>query len=134
MKRFSLVQNPLWFSLFALVSVDSVTSEADKSLEFLIIGDWGKGGNSGNILDTMSSTSGQTQLRYPQVKYERDDSYSVSGHNKEDGKKHKHYTYQAAIARAMSTWANHSEVTPSFVVAVGDNFYGTFLSVCPLIS
>jgi hypothetical protein len=99
------------------------------ALEFLVLGDWGKGGNAGNILNTLSSDQLSLNKAYPEVSYARDDSYSVNAENKEGGgkdgggKNKKQYTYQAAVARAMSKWVTQSNVTPSFVVAVGDNFY-----------
>ena len=90
------------------------------ALEFFVLGDWGKGGNAGNVLNTLSSS--QVRLsQYPKVAYARDDSY-MSVQNKDD-KNRKQYTYQAAVAETMSDWSNRSDVTPSFVVAVGDNFY-----------
>lgn len=110
----------LCFSLFI------ISLAAPDALEFLVLGDWGKGGNGGNILNTLSSDQFSLDQIYPKVTYERADSLDT---NKEGGGKggggqnRKQYTYQAAVARAMSTWANHSAVTPSFVVAVGDNFY-----------
>ena len=79
------------------------------SISFLALGDWGKGGNEGNILRASAGTA----------------SLSVNDDETLDfaGGKSATYTYQAPVAKAMSDWAAQADPKPSFLLSLGDNFY-----------
>ncbi len=76
---------------------------ADASLNFLLLGDWGKGGSTGSY--------GSLEV----------------GSQKGTLANQKTY-YQVPIARAMGKFANNSVNQPSFVLALGDNFYANGVS------
>jgi hypothetical protein len=85
----------------------SIHLSANPSLHFILLGDWGKGGNSGYYSSHIPSGD---------EKNETDDDH-VRRATKEVA-----VTYQANIAKAMSEYSETFK--PSFVVALGDNFYG----------
>lgn len=88
----------------------SISQNGDQSLNFLLLGDWGKGGNSGYITSNLDNgiTSNSTE----------DDDQKMMDRRK---LKNNEVTHQAAIAKAMGTYSE--KFLPSFVVALGDNFY-----------
>ena len=107
-------------------------SERESALNFLLLGDWGKGGNSGYVASRISDGTSEadddegpdTQERaYDSVRSirnmhkaaELETNRSLQNNNNNKG------TYQAAIAKAMASYSN--DFQPSFVVALGDNFY-----------
>jgi hypothetical protein len=90
-------------------AASTFSTQSTPALKFLLLGDWGKGGNSGYYSSHLS-TGDETN--------ERDDD-----HNRRATKE---ATYQASIAKAMSNYSN--TFNPSFVVALGDNFYGNGVS------
>lgn len=75
--------------------------KTEEALQFIAIGDWGKGGIYGDA----TSVSNDVLL----------------GNNKDNNKKD--YTYQVAVAKGAGKWAASTDIAPSFVVALGDNFY-----------
>lgn len=96
--------------LFIRADSISVTQNGDHSLNFLLLGDWGKGGNSGYIKSNLdNSIIGNST---------EDDDHKMIDKRK---LKNNEVTYQAAIAKAMGTYSE--KFLPSFVVALGDNFY-----------
>lgn len=96
--------------LFIRADSISVTQSGDHSLNFLLLGDWGKGGNSGYIKSNLDNgiIGNSTE----------DDDHKMIDKRK---LKNNEVTYQAAIAKAMGTYSE--KFLPSFVVALGDNFY-----------
>lgn len=96
--------------LFIRADSISVTQSGDHSLNFLLLGDWGKGGNSGYITSNLDNgiIGNSTE----------DDDHKMIDKRK---LKNNEVTYQAAIAKAMGTYSE--KFLPSFVVALGDNFY-----------
>jgi hypothetical protein len=96
--------------LFIRADSISISQNGDQSLNFLLLGDWGKGGNSGYISSNLDNgiVSNSTQ----------DDDHKMIEKRK---LKNNEATYQAAIAKAMGTYSE--KFLPSFVVALGDNFY-----------
>ena len=96
--------------LFIRADSISVTQNCDHSLNFLLLGDWGKGGNSGYITSNLDNgiIGNSTE----------DDDHKMIDKRK---LKNNEVTYQAAIAKAMGTYSE--KFLPSFVVALGDNFY-----------
>jgi hypothetical protein len=102
-------------------------------LHFLLIGDWGKGGNTGYVSNRMYDNDN--------VDDNVDDENNVKHHELEqgdrlrEGKKGKQNreltkqnvgTNQAAIAKAMGSYSDSFK--PSFIIALGDNFYSNGVS------
>jgi hypothetical protein len=92
-------------------------------LHFLLIGDWGKGGNSGytsnRLLDNdeFDYDDDNSQMKHHAIAQE---DGQREGRNEVQGK-NKQATNQAAIAKAMGSYSD--SFMPSFVIALGDNFY-----------
>lgn len=80
-----------------VISINPKTNE----FSFFIIGDWGKGGESGST---------QSQMYEGNSKFRNEKSETKS-------------TNQVAVAKAMAAYATNATLSPEFVVAVGDNFY-----------
>jgi len=76
-------------------------------LNFFLIGDWGKGGHAG---DLTAISSGNIEPFN-----DNDDNPALAYATT--------YTYQVAVAGAMASYANLLTPAPSFIVALGDNFY-----------
>lgn len=92
-------------------------SKAESSvLSFLIIGDWGKGGESGNI-------QSQRYLRSRGLANDNNNNNKNSNNNNKNGNSKQQGTNQVAVAKSMAQYAANSVIKPSFVVALGDNFY-----------
>lgn len=104
------LQLPIIANLLIHADSISISQNGDQSLNFLLLGDWGKGGNSGYIASNL-------------------DNGIISNNTEDDDQKMMHkrnlknneVTNQAAIAKAMGTYSE--KFLPSFVVALGDNFY-----------
>lgn len=85
-------------------------------------GDWGKGGLDGDLTtkgDIYSLITNSSSMKI----LNDDESASQIREFREGQASEQYWTYQAAIARSMGTWASSTDVPPSFVLAVGDNFY-----------
>ena len=98
-------------------STNSVAGSSN-SLTFLIIGDWGKGGTTGNIWsrrmeDAQIYSNSSANLTISDAE-EDIQIVSVFGGGS---------TNQLAVATSMGSYANTTETKPSFVVSLGDNFY-----------
>jgi tartrate-resistant acid phosphatase type 5 len=102
-------------ALFSL----NIDAAATNSLHFLAIGDWGKGGVNGDITTTFS-VAGTVDLG-PTVEYQQDILAGKDGGG--GGNQKKTYTYQVAIAGAMSRWVSQRNLSPEFILPLGDNFY-----------
>lgn len=85
------------------VEMGSVLLENTNEFGFLIISDWGKGGESGS-----------TQSLLAQHEFEND-FRSEKSETKS--------TNQVAVAKAMAYYAGNATIKPEFVVSIGDNFY-----------
>jgi hypothetical protein len=96
-----------FFILLVAFADVTLAGTSEEKLSFLALGDWGKGGTTGTygsqsrrILTLNSDTSAQ------------------------DNKKEAKPLYQMQVATAMANFANtSSDPKPSFLVALGDNFY-----------
>jgi Calcineurin-like phosphoesterase len=86
-------------------------------LSFLLLGDWGKGGNNGYTYNSMKSDVVDTNAIHLQHYVQNGGG---DGGGEGGGGKNKNL-YQAAIAKVMGTVAEY--LTPSFILALGDNFY-----------
>lgn len=89
----------------------------NNSLQFLILGDWGKGGISGDI--RILSNNNLLQRYSPFIK----DNRILKDNDGNKNNQKKVYTYQVAIASSMSRWINNNNLNPQFIIALGDNFY-----------
>ncbi len=85
-------------------------TQGSGSLSFFLLGDWGKGGSTGRYGSSLSLASESDKLQ-PHAKSR---------------------IYQMEVASAMRAYAmvnqSEQEVKPSFVVALGDNFYANGVS------
>jgi len=88
-------------TLLALLLSMLSPAHGDDCLTFLLLGDWGKGGTSATVSSSQSSNSKVAAL----------------------GGKSNDQLYQMDVARAMSKFSETLTPKPSFVVALGDNFY-----------
>jgi Calcineurin-like phosphoesterase len=86
-----------------------------KPMNFMLLGDWGKGGNSGYTYNTLRPDYSSKDDD------ERNPFYRSSGGGGGGGGNNKQLFYQAAIAKVMGAMAEY--FIPSFVLALGDNFY-----------
>ncbi|RYH02093.1 hypothetical protein EON65_47970 [archaeon] len=119
-----MVQSSIFSVIFQITCVFLVTAlgkrheAADDALSFLLLGDWGKGGSSGAYGSSLD-----------------DDEFKISFNplnssdviSQADNKKTKTF-YQVKIAKAMSDFASAADPHPSFVIALGDNFYNNGVS------
>jgi hypothetical protein len=99
------------FFLFALISVSVWSSLADSSedsLTFLLLGDWGKGGTTGT---------------FGQRRYLKGPESEVTHGNEKEILKEKKVLRQMQVATAMGQYSAEADPKPSFVIALGDNFY-----------
>lgn len=90
------------------------------ALSFYVLGDWGKGGNGGDVTNT-------TLVERSYNAHHRLLPGDKSDHSHEDSERYQNdkteWTYQAGVANSMSTVYDTVQTPPEFVVAVGDNFY-----------
>jgi hypothetical protein len=113
--------------------VDSVkyntTDTETTSLIFLVLGDWGKGGSSGIYGSSFEEIPNDipTNKLLPMAVIDSNQTHHASVL---DGRelKQKQVINQIAIAKAMASFASNSHPSPSFVVALGDNFYNNGVS------
>ena len=103
--QYLAITNDCW----SMNAVAASEHNGGQSLNFLLLGDWGKGGNTGYISSNLGNAIG--------ANITEDDDKAKRGRNL----KNNDATYQAAIAKAMGSYAEKNQ--PSFVVALGDNFY-----------
>lgn len=121
----------LLFTSFAISGTGPHLSEREPALNFLLLGDWGKGGNTGyvatRISDSMNGADddeGATiqKTGISSIGLGRDIHHQAKMTNRSlQNNNNNKGTYQAAIAKAMGSYSN--DFQPSFVVALGDNFY-----------
>jgi len=122
----------VFFSALLLVLFFTKKYSATTSLNFLVVGDWGKGGIYGDITsggggyelsvgpdpdDDTRNTIGYRQL---------ENKDNNNNNNKNSNSQKVTYTYQVAVAKAMASWAKYYQA--SFVVGLGDNFYNDGVS------
>ena len=91
---------------------------SDESLTFLMLGDWGKGGTSGSYV-------GNVQQNENVLSSGGDSNNILENSLIPDGNKatQSEKYYQAQVAAAMGKRASSMNPSPSFVIALGDNFY-----------
>ena len=95
---------------FLIFSIGMLHGHSSKqTLSFLLLGDWGKGGTDGTV-------SGRRLLDLTPINTDR---ISIEEHND----KKKKTLQQMQIATAMGIFSASANPQPSFVVALGDNFY-----------
>ncbi len=113
----------------------------EEKLVFLLLGDWGKGGSTGKYGSSIGLFSDATDEQGTQ-----DPNIAISSNNGPDlqpaangggggnngggsknGGNSKTF-YQVHIAKAMAAFAASTQPPPSFVLALGDNFYNNGVS------
>lgn len=120
------------------------STKTNNMLKFLILGDWGKGGNIGTYGSAVRN--GKTYLLFEDRENEFIDNidrfvevaHHAGGANEKDNKdkekdkgaggKNNKVLYQVPVAKQMIEFAKSSEIKPSFVIALGDNFYNNGVS------
>jgi hypothetical protein len=105
----SIAAIPLSTTFLSGINATTVSLSGEHSLNFLLLGDWGKGGNSGYIASNFDGNVVNNSTE--------DDDGKANGRVL----KNNDATYQAAIAKAMGSYSDKFQ--PTFVVALGDNFY-----------
>ena len=91
------------YSVFIVIK--SVQAKS-KTLKFLLISDWGKGGINGNYWN--SANGEERETKKDNVIQDTDSQES---------------TNQASVASAMDKYSSTTDPSPEFIVALGDNFY-----------
>lgn len=107
----SMSQQNLRATQEEVVYADAATNKSE--LTFFLLGDWGKGGLSGNV---GGKNKKDKKNRHKARKLPNDNDNEHNQHDQKDES-----TYQVQIARAMGNLS--SEDPPQFVIALGDNFY-----------
>jgi len=97
------------------------TTETD-SLSFFLLGDWGKGGITGTYSSSLSNDDANTHF----IPHDDDDG----SHHRNLRNEHVNAAtlYQVESAAAMGVRAASMTPQPSFIVALGDNFYSNGVS------
>lgn len=85
----------------------------DDVLTFLLLGDWGKGGTSGTYGQRRTLGDGQASQPFT----------SGIGLQEMELQKEKKVLRQMQVANAMGGYAAQANPKPSFLIALGDNFY-----------
>ena len=118
-------------------------AQNNQTLRFLLLGDWGKGGTTG--LYGSSTNDDDVSDAIFQMSMNDSNSQTLSssntsnlvlqgggnkggGGNNGGGNKNQKVLYQVAVAKAMGNFASSGSVQPSFLVALGDNFYSNGVS------
>lgn len=86
-------------------------SNSDNMLRFLLLGDWGKGGKTGKYGSSIDIN--KESVNIDKENFVTEDSKPL---------------YQVQVANAMGNFSSQAEPSPSFVVALGDNFYTSGVS------
>lgn len=126
---------------------------------FMLLGDWGKGGLSGDLTNITTSTVSSTRVRHlREGQNDRHENEGHEGHEGREGRDHANhgknsYTYQNAISKSMFHIANghyggfnathvpyfNSSIVstinedflkPQYIAALGDNFYNVSVEGC----
>ena len=124
-------------------STPQPTLSSGNKLTFIMLGDWGKGGNSGTYTSSVNDDDRVLAVSHAESESEIQNTVSLSrklpsdpagkggdrnpdsgagvtgGGNGGGGNK----LYQVQVAAAMGTRAASMQPAPSFIVALGDNFY-----------
>jgi hypothetical protein len=98
-----------------------LVTESQHKMSFLLLGDWGKGGTTGQYISALTDNAFiGTIVDVHDVKIENDNRNSIV-HDKKLQKESQ--SNQMSVASAMAQTAATLNPAPSFVVALGDNFY-----------
>jgi hypothetical protein len=98
------------------------------SLEFMIVGDWGKGGANGMTYNAVDEDNND-HLHHDNLGDVFTDENMDNRDNKNtkiqanDKQKSGATLNQAGIAKAMAQYASEQSDPPTFILSVGDNFY-----------
>lgn len=107
--------------------IEDEANQTEHVLRFLLLGDWGKGGSTGQYGSSITTDDDQNSSRSITLaadnKNNNNNGGGGGGGNKNNNKK---VFYQIQIAKSMATFATIYH--PSFVVALGDNFYNNGVS------
>eukprot|EP01031_Cornospumella_fuschlensis_P035783 gene35783-43401_t len=114
---FTLLATALGKGHFETSAVDPSGKNA---LSFLLLGDWGKGGSTG----AYSSSPNDDDLTVNGLVANK----QMSMDNQNNNNKNNKVFYQVQVAKAMGQYAASASPAPSFVLALGDNFYNNGVS------
>ena len=115
-------------------SEDSTTSTT--SISCLVIGDWGKGGESGSTQSRSADPPpGHSSDTFLSSLSSKGKQISLESDNKRENRnlKKDEALNQVAVATAMAREVDRLVDKPSFVIAVGDNFYTKGILLCPTL-
>lgn len=116
-------------------SNDDIVPQPSPVLRFFLLGDWGKGGNTGKYYSALPGgadddlfTAGSAKMlqlndSFEETEQSNDNIVVTAGDNKNNNNNNNKMLYQPQVARAMANLAANSTPAPSFVLALGDNFY-----------
>lgn len=111
----------LYFVILIILGC-TVLARADHSpvnvLTFLLLGDWGKGGTSGSYGQRRALGTVPTD-----PEDFTNNNELMGSDNDANTKKEKKVLRQMQVATAMGNYATKANPAPSFLIALGDNFY-----------
>eukprot|EP01031_Cornospumella_fuschlensis_P030453 gene30453-36802_t len=96
------------------------------ALSFLLLGDWGKGGTTGAYGSSLNDDEFQNSMAPQGVASSNNNNNN--NNNKNNNNKNNKVFYQVQVAKAMGQYAASASPAPSFVLALGDNFYNNGVS------
>ena len=108
----SLISIFLLIHVFLFIQGSSDTQ--DETLSFLLLGDWGKGGRNGT-----TDKRRLTELLSENTLNKNELDLDILEHKGHKTQK----LYQMQVATAMGIYAASAYPQPSFLIALGDNFY-----------
>jgi hypothetical protein len=115
----SLFGGLVYIVIVVIQAVEGIETERD-TLRFLVLGDWGKGGSSGAYGSSINDDEFQSTNNLRSLGKDNSNSNKNGGNQKT--------YYQVPLAQAMGQYATASNPKPSFVIALGDNFYNNGVS------
>jgi hypothetical protein len=92
-------------------------------LKFLLLGDWGKGGRDGQTFG-----EGNKKNRRAASIDDEKSQHQISLDSNKEVQRGNEVFYQYALAKSMGNYSRETDPRPSFVLALGDNFYNDGVS------
>ena len=102
----------------------AVDPSSKNALSFLLLGDWGKGGSTGAYSSSPDDDDLTVNVLLAKKQVPMDNQINNNNNNNKNNK----VFYQVQIAKAMGQYAASASPAPSFVLALGDNFYNNGVS------
>lgn len=129
-----LITTLITYTIIISSAENTFTIREDKPLRFLLLGDWGKGGTTGVYGSSMDDDT-LTDLPNQTLSVQEANNASFLANNNQGGNKggngnnkNQKVLYQMAVAKSMGSFSTNAVPAPSFVLALGDNFYSNGVS------